>query len=216
MTGPSRGTIVIATTNPGKVREIAAVLGDLGWDFKAQSEWGEMPAVKEDGDTYAANAVKKAAHAAARLGFPALADDSGLEVDALDGDPGLYSARFAGERATDADNRRLLLERLNGVPTARRSARFRCVIALVSPSGKVRVVEGSVEGRIGEREAGRGGFGYDPIFELPDRGLTFAELPAEEKQRISHRGRALTRVRGILLAEAEGWSGHRPGPLDGA
>src|SRR3989338_11243739 len=204
MTGPSRGMIVIATTKRGKVREIAAVLGDLGWDFKAQREWGEMPAVKEDGDTYAANAVKKAAHAAARLGFPALADDSGLEVDALAGAPGLYSARFAGERATDADNRRLLLERLNGVPTACRSARFRCVIALVSPSGEVRVVEGSVEGRIGEREAGRGGFVYDPIFELPDRGLTFAELPAEEKQRISHRGRARGRGRGVLFSPARG------------
>ncbi len=109
-----------------------------------------------------------------------------------------------------------MLERLKGVPTARRAARFRCVIALVSPSGETRMVEGSVEGRISEREVGGGGFGYDPVFELPDRGLTFAELPAEEKHRISHRGRALARVRGILLAEAEGWSGRSPGPHDGA
>jgi XTP/dITP diphosphohydrolase len=117
----------------------------------------------------------------------------------------LYSARFAGPRATDIENRRLLLDRLSGVPAAHRGARFRCVMALVSPEGVSRVVEGVIEGRIAERETGVGGFGYDPIFELPDRGVTFAKLPPDEKNRISHRGRALALVRAMLIAEPAWW-----------
>jgi XTP/dITP diphosphohydrolase len=202
---PSRPQILLATTNAGKVREIRAVLGDLGWELKAQSEFADIPNVEEDGATYAANAFKKAMALASRIGYPALGDDSGLEVDALSGAPGLYSARFAGPRATDGENRRLLLERLTGVPVSRRGARFRCVMALVSPEGGSRIVEGVIEGRIAERETGVGGFGYDPIFEVPDREVTFAELPPDEKNRISHRGRALALVRAMLIAEPAWW-----------
>ncbi|MEO5657832.1 MAG: RdgB/HAM1 family non-canonical purine NTP pyrophosphatase [Nitrospiria bacterium] len=198
--------LVIATTNQGKIREIRAVLGDLGLTIVAQSDYGALPPVLEDGKTYAANAVNKATAIASRFGVTALADDSGLEVDALGGAPGLLSARFAGPHATDGENRRLLLDRLRGVPVSRRGARFRCALALVDPSGVVRVAEGLVEGVIRDHEAGCGGFGYDPVFELPDRGLTFAELTDDEKNRISHRGRALAKVHAMLLAElkAEG------------
>ena len=197
--------IVLATTNLDKIREIWAVLGDLVSEMKAQSEFSGLSAVIEDEETYAANALKKARFAAAQTGFPALGDDSGLEVDALGGAPGIYSARYAGPDATYEDNRRLLLERLRGVPASRRGARFRCTMALVSPSGVARVVEGVIEGRIGERESGSGGFGYDHLFELPDRGVTFAELAADEKNRISARGRALTQIRALLMAEPAVW-----------
>ncbi len=202
---PKGWEIVVATTNAGKVREIRAVLEAVGWTVKAQSDFGGMTEVREDGPTYAANALKKAHTAAVRLGMTAVGDDSGLEVDALDGAPGLYSARFAGAQATDAQNRRLLLERLRGIPGPRRVARFRCVIALVSPLGPSRVVEGVVEGRIGEEETGDGGFGYDPIFVVERTGRTFAELPNEEKNRISHRARALAQIRDILTAEPAVW-----------
>ncbi len=196
---------MIATTNTGKVREIRAALEAVGWLVKAQSDFGEMPDVREDGPTYAANALKKAHTAAARLGLTALGDDSGLEVDALDGAPGMYSARFAGAQATDAQNRRLLLERLRGIPGPRRGARFRCVMALVSPRGVSRVVEGMVEGRIGEEETGDGGFGYDPIFVVERTGRTYAELPGDEKNRISHRARALAQICDLLIAEPAVW-----------
>lgn len=201
--------IVLATTNLDKIREIRAVLGDLGWELKAQYEFPGLPAVVEDGETYAANALKKAGSVAAQTGLPALGDDSGLEVDALGGAPGMYSARFAGPNATYADNRRLLLERLRGVPVSHRGARFRCTMALVSPSGLTRLVEGVIEGRIAERETGSGGFGYDHLFELPDRGVTFAELSPDEKNRISARGRALAHIRMLLIAEPAVWSPQR-------
>jgi XTP/dITP diphosphohydrolase len=202
---PGWREIVIATTNAGKVREIRSVLEAVGWRAKAQSDFGEMPDVREDGPTYAANALKKAHTAATRLGLTALGDDSGLEVDALDGAPGMYSARFAGAQADDVQNRRMVLERLRGITGPRRGARFRCVMALVSPRGVSRVVEGVVQGSIGEGEAGDGGFGYDPIFLVEGTGRTFAELPSEEKNRVSHRARALAQIRDILIAEPAVW-----------
>lgn len=197
------GRLVIATTNAGKVREIRAVLGDLGLVITDQSAYGVLPPVEEDGATYAANALKKAMALASRVKVTVLADDSGLEVDALGGAPGLLSARFAGPHATDVENRQLLLDRLRGVPRERRVARFRCAIALVEVSGVHHIVEGTVEGVIREQEAGCGGFGYDPVFELPDRGLTFAELTEGEKNRISHRGRALAQVRDIFMGKCD-------------
>lgn len=203
---PAGRVLVLATTNAGKIHEITARLSGLDWTFIAQREVGVTTGVEEDGLTYLANALKKAVPLAQRLRLPVLADDSGLEVDALGGAPGVVSARFAGAAATEGDNRRLLLERLRDVPPDRRSARFRCVIAVASPSGALRVFEGSVEGRICDREAGLLGFGYDPVFELPERGVTFAELTEAEKNRISHRGRALAAVRDMLTTDAE-WLG---------
>lgn len=203
---PAGRVLVLATTNAGKIHEITALLSGLDWTFISQREVGVTTGVEEDGLTYLANALKKAAPLAQRLRLPVLADDSGLEVDALGGAPGVVSARFAGAAATEGDNRRLLLERLRDVPPDRRSARFRCVIAVASPSGESRVFEGSVEGRICDREAGLLGFGYDPVFELPERGVTFAELTEAEKNRISHRGRALAAVRDMLTTNAE-WLG---------
>lgn len=200
-TGLTGARLVVATTNRGKLLEIRTLLADLGLAIDARNEYGSMPPVEEDGATYAANAIKKATQIATQFGVAALGDDSGLEVEALGGEPGLRSARFAGPCATDAENRRLLLERLRDVPRARRGARFRCVMALVSPSGRVRVVEGAIDGVIREREAGCGGFGYDPVFELPDRGVTFAELGVDEKNRISHRARAIERIRDILVSD---------------
>lgn len=193
---------MVATTNVGKAREIAALTSDLPWTVVPQSDLGLVDGVEEDGATYAVNALKKARRAAERLRLPALADDSGLEVDALDGAPGVVSARYAGPTASDADNRRLLLERLQGVPLERRTARFRCVIAVVAPSGASRLFEGVVDGRIRDAEAGSEGFGYDPVFEIPSLGRTFAELPGTDKNRWSHRGRALALVRDMLMCDA--------------
>lgn len=155
----------------------------------------------EDGATYRDNALKKAWSAAKLTGKPALADDTGLEVDALGGQPGLYAARFAGEGCTFQDNIRKLLRLLEGVPSERRGARFVCVIALVSPDGREQVVEGELCGRITESQTGIGGFGYDPVFYVPEVGKTLAELTADEKNRISHRRRALDKARTIILAE---------------
>jgi XTP/dITP diphosphohydrolase len=202
----AKRVLVLATTNAGKIREITALLSGLGWAFVSQRDAGVLAGVVEDGRTYAANALKKAVPLARRLRLPVVADDSGLEVDALGGAPGVVSARYAGAEATDGDNRRLLLERLRGVPHDRRSARFRCVIAVASPSGASRLFEGSVEGRIRDAEAGVRGFGYDPVFELPERGATFAELSEAEKNRVSHRARALAAVRDMLTTDAA-WLG---------
>jgi XTP/dITP diphosphohydrolase len=196
----------LATTSAGKSREITSLLSGLDWTVVSQRDFGVSGGVEEDGGTYAANALKKAGPLAQRLRLPVLADDSGLEVDALDGAPGVVSARYAGVGATDVDNRRLLLERLRDVPHERRTARFRCVIVVASPSGVSRLFEGSVEGRIRDAEAGVGGFGYDPVFELPERGATLAELSEAEKNLFSHRARALAGVRDMLTTDAA-WLG---------
>ena len=159
----------------------------------------EIPEIKEEGDSFRENALRKAREVARRSGMVTLADDSGLEVEALGGKPGVLSARFAGERASDRDNNRKLLQMLEGVPWERRRAAFRCVIACVDPSsGKEVVVEGSCEGVIGFEERGEGGFGYDPLFFIPELGKTMAELPLEVKNRLSHRGRALKALKSRL------------------
>lgn len=184
--------LVLATRNEGKVREIREVLSGLDVELLTLSD---LPEVHEDGATFSENAKKKALKVAELTGLPALADDSGLEVDALGGSPGVRSARFAGD--DDANNRKLL-ELLKGVPPERRTARFRCVLALAFPDGRAYTVEGTCEGRIAEEPAGEGGFGYDPIFLVPERGLTFAQMTREEKNSISHRGRALRKLREVL------------------
>ena len=188
--------LVLASGNPGKLRELSAILGELGYQLHAQSEF-DVEEADETGTTFVENAIIKARHAAARTGLPALADDSGIEVDALDGAPGVYSARFAGADADDAANNALLVDKLRGIPAAQRSARYRAVIVLMRHAADPSplICEGSWEGMIQLEPAGDGGFGYDPYFFLPDRGCTSAQLSASEKNRISHRGAALEQLK---------------------
>ena len=174
------------------------MLAGLPVRVRSLSEFPGAPSVQEDGLTYAENALKKARAAAAFSGKPALADDTGLEVDALGGEPGLHAARFAGEGCTFQDNIRKLLGLMRAVPEERRNARFVCVLALVAPGGRETLVEGELRGRILEAPAGTSGFGYDPVFYVPKLGKTLAELTAEEKNRISHRARAVEKMREIL------------------
>ena len=188
--------LVLASGNPGKLRELSVILDDLGYQLHAQSEYG-VSEVAETGTTFVENAIIKARHAASLTGLPALADDSGIEVDALDGAPGVYSARFSGPAADDAANNALLVERLQAVPAAERGARYRAVIVFMRHAGDPSplICEGSWEGMIQLQPAGEGGFGYDPYFFLPELGCTSAELSAAEKNRISHRGMALVELK---------------------
>ncbi|RKY59577.1 MAG: non-canonical purine NTP pyrophosphatase [Candidatus Latescibacterota bacterium] len=190
--------LVLATRNEGKAKEIREALSGLEVDLLTLSDFPEVPEVHEDGATFSENAKKKALTVAKFTGLPALADDSGLEVDALGGMPGVRSARFAGEGADDDANNRKLLELLKGLPPERRTARFRCVLALAFPDGEVYTVEGTCEGLIAEEPAGEGGFGYDPLFLIPEEGRTFAQMTREEKNSLSHRGRALRKLREVL------------------
>ena len=194
----SRPRLVVATLNPAKGRELVDLLGDVPFDIQllADVPGARLPA--ETGATYAENALLKARTAAKLTGALALGDDSGIEVDALDGAPGLYSARFGGAGLDDRGRLELLLERLRGVPAARRTARFRCVIALTGPARAEQVVEGVAEGVIAEAPRGKGGFGYDPVFFYPPLGRTFGELSDEDKAAVSHRGLALQAVRRLL------------------
>lgn len=190
--GPDgRRCVVLASANRGKAGEIGALLGPT-WEVRLQAEFGVEP-VEETGSTFLENALLKARHAAAVSGWPAMADDSGLEVDALGGAPGVHSARFAGATASDAENIRRLLADLAGVPDDRRAARFRCVIVLVRAAldPQPLIVEGRWDGRITRAPRGGGGFGYDPVFEDPVLRLTAAELLAVEKNQRSHRGQAV-------------------------
>jgi len=193
--------VLIATHNPGKKREYAALFDDPRVELTTLTEQGIAQDVEETGATFAENALLKARHYAQMTGLLTLADDSGLEVDALGGAPGVYSARYGEKGFTDADRYRLLLHNLEGVPDERRSARFRCVIALVWPDGRVETAEGACEGRIAHTPAGEHGFGYDPVFYLPDRGCTLAETPPEVKNRISHRAQAAHAAWEILRRE---------------
>ena len=177
------------------------MLADSRIVVRSLAEFPGAPEVVEDGRTYRENALKKARSAAEFTGKLALADDTGLEVDALGGQPGLYAARFAGEGCTFQDNIRKLLCLLEGVPSQCRGARFVCVLALVDPGGCERVVEGELLGRITETQSGVRGFGYDPVFYVPEVGKTLAELTADEKNRISHRRRALDKARKFILAD---------------
>lgn len=196
-------TIVLATTNHGKILELRALLADLPVQFLSVAEvLGEAPSIVEDGATFEANALIKARAIAKLTRTYALADDSGLEVDALGGRPGVRSARFAHERATDAENNAALLRELEPIEEGARQARFRCVLALVSPwqESDVHVASGSCEGSISRAPRGNGGFGYDPLFVVEGHdGKAMAELSEDEKNRVSHRARAVQALRGILL-----------------
>lgn len=188
--------LVSATANPHKAAEIAAILGA---DIDLVPRPAAIPDVVEDADTLEGNARLKAVAVAAATGMPALADDTGLEVEALGGAPGVYSARYAGEHATYADNVARLLDALAGVPPEGRAARFRAVMLVAWPGGEEVVAEGVCAGKIAERPRGEGGFGYDPVFVPTDGdGRTFAEMTAAEKDEVSHRGRAVRAVRALL------------------
>lgn len=184
--------VVLATGNPGKLMEMREILADHGLEVVAQSVLGISPPV-EDGDTYIANALLKARHAARGAGLPAIADDSGLEVDALDGRPGLHTARYAGIDADECANNDKLLSELAGVPAGQRGARYRCAMVFVRDAADALpiVAEAAWEGRIGFERRGTGGFGYDPLFIVAGGNFTAAEMPAAEKNRVSHRGKAL-------------------------
>ena len=184
-----RLTLVIATGNPGKTAEIRDMLKGFPIDIKNLDDFGPIPPVVEDGDTFDENAYKKASFVSKILGYPALADDSGLVVDARDGAPGVYSARYAGENATDVQRYTKLLEEMKG--QANRQAAFECVISLAVPTGAALTYEGRCEGLIAEEPSGDGGFGYDPVFYYPPLKKTFGELSREDKSRISHRGKAM-------------------------
>jgi XTP/dITP diphosphohydrolase len=186
--------LVVATRNAGKLREIRHLLEGAGVAVLGLDAFPELPEVIEDGDTFAANAAKKAETVARLTGRPCLADDSGLTVEALNGEPGVHSARYAGEQGNDEANNARLLEELAGVPDDRRQGAFCCVMALCRPGQPTCFFEGRVEGRILRASRGTGGFGYDPLFLVDGFGRTMAELPLEEKNRISHRGQALRQV----------------------
>ena len=195
-------TLVIATSNEGKLNELRSLFRDLPVQLLSlPNVLGAKLAIPEDGATFEANAVTKARTACKATGLYALADDSGLEVKALDGRPGVRSARFAHERATDAENNAKLLLELEAVPDAQRSARFRCVLALVTPSNDTpSTVDGVCEGNIAREPRGSGGFGYDPRFIVAgEGGRTLAELSEEEKNRVSHRGKAMRALRPLLV-----------------
>lgn len=187
--------MIVATRNRGKIREIREALKGLGIRIYALSDFDGVAEIEEDGKSFTENALKKARFYSKVFGKLTLADDSGLEVECLKGMPGIYSARYAGERASNRENNQKLLKEMEGIPLSKRGARFKCVMALVSPDGKEAMTEGSCRGRIGMRERGRRGFGYDPLFILPKYGKTMAQLPLKEKNRISHRGKALRRLR---------------------
>lgn len=182
--------VVIATHNQGKLNEIRELLEDSGLEIMGLDGFLDVPVVVEDRNTFYGNALKKARIASEHLGLPVIADDSGLEVDALGGKPGVYSSRFAGEDATDEDNNAKLLEMLKGVAYEKRTARFRCVVVLYIPNGISVTTEGTCEGVIGLEPKGTDGFGYDPLFIVPKYGKTFAELGERVKNRISHRANA--------------------------
>ena len=188
-----RQLLVLATRNVGKTREIREFLGDFPVEIKNLDDFGRIPSVEEDGTTFDENAYKKASFTAKILGLPALADDSGLEVEALRGAPGAHSARYAGPSASDAENNAKLLRKMEG--KTNRAAAFTCVISIAVPSGAALTYEARCEGLIAEAPAGKNGFGYDPVFYYPPLNRTFAQISAEEKNRVSHRGKALAELK---------------------
>jgi XTP/dITP diphosphohydrolase len=200
--------LVLATANPGKVRELGALIARWGpVGVVALDAFPGLRCPEETGDTYQENAIAKATAIAAAAGLPALGDDSGLEVDALGGAPGVHSARWAGSSATDADRIAKLLVALRDVPDAQRGARFRCVVALAWPDGRVETAAGECAGTVAAAPRGAGGFGYDPVFICDELGYTFGEATTEDKHRLSHRARAL-RALGERLATLR--AGGRP------
>ena len=197
-----RQTLVLATHNPDKQAEMNAVLSDLDLDFIGLDQYPEIDDIPENGTTLLENALIKARVAHLETGFPALADDTGLEVDALHGAPGVYSARFAGEDATYQDNVKKLLSVMAGISRQNRTSRFRTVVALIDSDTEL-WTEGIIEGLITREQRGAGGFGYDPIFEAADTGKTFSEMSAAQKNEISHRARALQKMRKKLITVFE-------------
>ena len=199
---PHEHTIVLATNNPGKVKELAALLTPLGLRVLPQCEF-KVPEVEETGLTFVENAILKARNACRHTGLPAIADDSGLEVDALRGAPGIYSSRYAGPGADDRANLEKLLADLAGVPEEARTARFQCLMVYLRHDADPTplISQGTWEGRILTAPRGSGGFGYDPVFLVPDQGCSSAELPPAVKNRLSHRGRALRGLVGKFRTE---------------
>lgn len=197
--------VVLATNNAGKLRELQAMLQPLGFEVLPKSQFTREEVI-EDGDSFVANALLKARHAARVSGLPAIADDSGIEVDALHGAPGIYSARYAGVNASDAENLNQLLHALLEVKDDARTARYRCALVYVrhAEDEQPLICEASWEGRITRHKQGTGGFGYDPIFWLSEYGCTAAELSAEVKNSISHRGQALQQLLLALSSDASG------------
>lgn len=190
--------LLLATTNVHKLEEFRTIFAEIPFRLLSPRDLHLDMDVEETGTTFAENAELKAIAYARASGLLSLADDSGLEIDALDGAPGVYSARFAGKAASYEERFRILLERLQGLPAERRTARFRCAITVAEPSGYYQTVEGTIEGRIADAPRGENGFGYDPIFLVPELGKTTAELPAELKNSISHRGRAAQKALTLL------------------
>jgi len=205
--------LVLATKNQGKIREIEKILERPGLEFRSLRDYPDIPEVQEDGQTFLDNALKKAELTALATGEMTLADDSGLVVEILAGAPGVYSARFAGEGATDAANNQKLLSLLEGVPEEGRKARFVCTMVLFAPDGAWKQAEGTCPGIITREPRGDQGFGYDPVFFVPNYQKTMAEIPLEEKNRISHRAQALRKVRSHL--EALAGTARRPGAVPG-
>ena len=191
--------LLLATANAGKGRELAALLTGVPYRLRTLADFPGVTLPPEGVDSYVENALAKARAAAAASGALTLADDSGIEVDALGGAPGVLSARYGGEGLSDAERCAKMLEALTGVPPLKRSARYRCVIALVEPAGREAVVEGTVDGILLDERKGTGGFGYDPIFYYPPQDATFAQLSADEKHAVSHRGIAMARARALLV-----------------
>lgn len=190
--------IIFATGNKDKMKEIRMILSDLDVEILSMKEAGISVDIEENGTTFEENALIKAKAVAAYTDAIVLADDSGLEIDYLNKEPGVYSARYMGEDTSYHIKNASLIERLNGVPDEKRTARFVCAVAAAFPDGSVKTVRGTMEGRIGYEEKGENGFGYDPIFYLPEYGCTSAELSGEEKNKISHRGKALRAIKDEL------------------
>lgn len=186
--------LVLATRNQGKISEIRKLLLDFSIEIKSLQDFGPISPIQEDGETFEENAYKKAHLTAKMIGFPVLADDSGLMVDALDGRPGVHSARYAGEKASDKENNLKLLEAMKGVKN--RKATFKCVIMIAVPSGPALTYDGVCDGEITHEMKGDHGFGYDPVFYYPPLKKTFAQISLEEKNRVSHRGKAMAQLRG--------------------
>ena len=192
--------LLLSTTNAGKAREYRNLLAGIPYRLVTLAEEGIDTDVPETGKTFEENAALKATVLVRESGLLTLADDSGLEVDALNGEPGVLSARYAGENATDEERVNFLLKKLAGVPEKERTARFRCVIAIATPEGNTKLFSGECPGVIATAPRGYNGFGYDPVFYLPELGKTMAEIPAEVKNRISHRARAAEKAREYLLS----------------
>ncbi|HBU69576.1 MAG TPA: non-canonical purine NTP pyrophosphatase [Elusimicrobia bacterium] len=196
--------IVLATRNKHKIEEIKRLLRDLEIKIHSVSDFAHVPEVEEDGDTLEENAAKKARTVALGTKKWALADDTGLEVKHLNGEPGVYSARWAGPECSYKDNNRKMLRLMKGVPAKKRGAVFSTVIALSDPKGKIFCVKGTVKGHISDKMAGKNGFGYDPVFVVEKTGKTFAQMSLEAKNKISHRGRALVKAKKLIKAVIRG------------